>query len=112
MDYRSREAAAYRLWYGWARWKGKHGRRANQLQAEPLCRFCEAAGEIVAATVADHQTPHRGDYELFWSGPLQSLCKPCHDVAKQQIESHGFHDRCDAAGYPLDPNHPANKSRS
>lgn len=83
-----------------------------QLQAEPLCRFCAAAGDVVAATVADHVTPHRGDAELFWSGELQSLCGDCHSQAKQQIENRGYHDRCDAAGYPLDPHHPANKRRT
>jgi len=112
MDYRSKEATAYRLWYGWAAWKGPKGRRVQQLQAEPLCRFCVAAGAVTAATVADHITPHRGDYDLFWTGPLQSLCKHCHDIAKQQIERRGYHDMSDAAGFPLDPNHPANKRRS
>jgi hypothetical protein len=85
-----------------------------QLQAEPLCRFCEAANpdSPVPATVADHIEPHRGDLDLFWHGELQSLCAECHNRAKQQIENHGFHDRCDAAGYPLDERHPANKRRS
>jgi 5-methylcytosine-specific restriction protein A len=112
MDYRSKEAAEYRRWYHLARWKGPRGRRAVQLQAEPLCRFCEAAGDVVAATVADHIQPHRGDAELFWNGELQSLCGPCHSQAKQMIEARGYHDRCDAAGYPIDLKHPANKRRT
>nr|WP_245581848.1 hypothetical protein [Phyllobacterium phragmitis] len=36
--------------------------------------------------VCDHVTPHRGDEELFWSGPFQTLCKPCHDRDKQRME--------------------------
>lgn len=112
MDYRSKEAAEYRRWYGLAAWRGKNGRRAHQLQAEPLCRFCLAAGEVVAADTVDHVQAHKGDPALFWEGDLQSLCKTCHDSSKQQIEAHGYHDRCDAQGYPLDVNHPANKRRS
>lgn len=111
MDYRSKEAAEYRRWYNTTAWRGPKGRRTLQLQTHPLCRFCEAAGEVKAADTADHITAHRGDPALFWEGELQSLCADCHSQAKQQIENHGYHDRCDASGYPLDPNHPANKRR-
>lgn len=112
MDHRSKEAVEYRRWYHLAAWKGPKGRRRVQLQAEPLCRFCEAAGRITEATIADHVTPHRGDAELFWNGALQSLCVHCHNQAKQMVEARGYHDMCDAAGYPLDPKHPANKNRT
>lgn len=112
MDYRSKEAAEYRRLYNLAAWRGPNGRRAMQLQAEPLCRFCEAAGAVTAATVADHIQPHRGDLDLFWNGELQSLCEQCHNQAKQMIENRGYHDMCDAAGYPLDVRHPANKRRT
>lgn len=111
VDHRSTEAQEYRKWYHLAAWKGPKGRRAVQLQAEPLCRFCEAADRITPANTADHITPHRGDPDLFWLGELQSLCAPCHSAAKQQVETRGYHDICDSAGYPLDPNHPANKPR-
>lgn len=111
MDHRSTEAQEYRKWYHWAAWKGPKGRRLTQLRADPLCRFCTGAGRYTEATVADHVAPHRGDHDLFWSGELQSLCTTCHNAAKQQVESRGYHDMCDAAGYPIDPNHPANKRR-
>lgn len=110
-DPRSTEAEEYRRWYRWARWKGTNGRRLTQLRAEPLCEFCLAVGRITAATVADHVTPHRGDPVEFWFGQLQSLCADCHDTAKSQIESRGFHSATDADGYPVDPNHPANRPR-
>lgn len=60
-------------------------RRDDQLRAEPLCRKCMARGEARIATVADHITPHRGDPILF-AGPLQSLCKTCHDGEKAAEE--------------------------
>ncbi len=44
---------------------------------------------MVAATVADHVEPHRGDPVKFWEGRLQSLCKPCHDRDKQREENGG-----------------------
>ena len=44
---------------------------------------------MVAATVADHVEPHRGDHDKFWHGRLQSLCKPCHDRDKQREENGG-----------------------
>ena len=41
-------------------------RRAAQLAEHPLCRLCrEIRGEVRAATVADHVTPHRGDPVSF-----------------------------------------------
>lgn len=54
--------------------------RLEHLYREPLCRTCEAAGRVVAATVVDHIQPHKGDQRLFWRrSNWQSLCKPCHD---------------------------------
>jgi 5-methylcytosine-specific restriction enzyme A len=83
-------------------------RRGAQLRAEPLCSFCLAAGRTMAATVADHVIPHRGDAELFWHGKLQSLCANCHNVHKQREEARGFSDQLDADGWPTDPRHLAN----
>lgn len=83
-------------------------RRAEQLRKHPLCALCmKTRGEVRAATVADHITPHRGDPKLF-AGPLQSLCKPCHDSYKQELETTGHVRGCDLNGYPIDPNHPWN----
>ena len=57
-------------WYGLAAWKR---RAAAQLQSEPLCRFCHERGRVTAATVADHIEPHRGNWNEFALGKLQSL---------------------------------------
>lgn len=54
--------------------------RAAYLRSHPLCREHEKKNEVVAATVVDHVTPHKGDKALFWdSNNWQPLCKPCHD---------------------------------
>lgn len=51
------------------------------LRAHPLCVHCERDGQVTAATVVDHITPHQGDMELFWdSSNWQPLCKRCHDI--------------------------------
>lgn len=94
-------------WYWTNRWRKK---AKAQLAAEPLCRMCRADGRTTAATIADHLDPHRGDETLFWFGELQSLCKPCHDSAKQREEK-GTIARIDDDGWPTDPRHLANRSR-
>lgn len=111
MKYRNENPGGSNRWYHWAAWKGINGRRLTQLRAEPLCRFCKAMGRITEASVADHINPHRGDHDLFWKGELQSLCATHHNVTKQQIEERGYHSMCDENGWPLDPNHPANRRR-
>jgi hypothetical protein len=85
------------------RWK----RRARlQLMKEPLCAMCEKEGKIVAAQVADHIEPHRGDINKFWMGRLQSLCAAHHNSSKQQKECNGFSTEIGADGWPLDRRHP------
>lgn len=105
-DYRSAEAAEYRKLYKTAAWRA---RRTHQLGAESLCAFCLAAGLTSPATIADHIVPHRGDPDLFWFGDLQSLCKTHHDSTKQREEKGGWDSMADLSGYPIDPNHPANR---
>lgn len=103
---RSAAAAAWHNWYGLKRWKD---RRADQLGREYLCRMCEAMGRVIPATVADHIVAHKGDETLFWDGELQSLCQPCHDAGKARQERGGWDSACDQDGYPIDPQHPANR---
>lgn len=73
---------AYHHLYG-KRWQKL---RAHHLAQHPLCALHLTRGEVVAASVVDHVTPHRGDVRLFWNGKLQSLCKRCHDSDKQAEE--------------------------
>lgn len=86
-------------WYGTARWQS---RRRAQLQAEPICWMCEDEGITTAATVADHDPPHKGDEEIFWTGRLRSLCAHHHNSAKQRIEKGGrARPRISLDGWPV-----------
>lgn len=82
-DRERRQARPWRRWYNLAAWKR---RRAEQLAREPLCKMCLAEGRTTVATVADHREPHRGDWDRFIGGALDSLCKPHHDGKKQREE--------------------------
>jgi 5-methylcytosine-specific restriction enzyme A len=95
----------WQRWYGLAKWQR---RRLAQLKAHPLCVFCAALGIVTPATVADHVVPHRGSAHRFWHGELQSLCKLCHDKAKQAEEHRGYLPDVGLDGYPVDPRHPFN----
>jgi hypothetical protein len=100
--------ADWRSWYALERWR--RIRRA-QLRVEPLCAICSLNGTATTATIVDHVEPHRGDWNAFIGGRLQSLCAPCHDSAKK------LHDRrqeLDQDGWPVqptrDPSHPPSAS--
>lgn len=80
--------------------------RHDHLSKEPLCRYCHAAGDIVAADTVDHIKPHKGDLDLaFDPGNLQSLCKTCHDIHADAKDREKVMAGCDADGYPIDPSH-------
>ena len=69
--------------YGY-RWQRE---RKEFLAENPLCAMCSTDLSPVEATVVDHITPHGGDDGLFWDrSNWQSLCKHCHDSAKQRKE--------------------------
>jgi 5-methylcytosine-specific restriction protein A len=96
---RSPQAQAYHRWYYTKEWRAL---RRDQLEAEPLCRFCRAAGRGSPANTADHVIPHRGNPDLFFDpANLQSLCG-IHHGEKQRIEC-GLKARVPigADGYPL-----------
>jgi 5-methylcytosine-specific restriction endonuclease McrA len=96
-DRRSADAVIYRQWYGTARWQR---RRLDQLRKEPFCAMCRRAGIWTAATVADHVQPHKGSATAFWTGQLQSLCKPHHDRDKQRAEMMDRPLTVDEQGWP------------
>lgn len=97
----------YHAWYKLGRWQKL---RAQQLAAEPLCRYCKERGLTTPATIANHRTPHKGDAALFWDAAnLESTCKLCHDSTVQSAEKLGFRKGCDASGRPIDPAHPWNR---
>lgn len=77
----------WRKWYKLAAWKRL---RAQRLAVEPLCRMCRDDGRVTVANVCDHIRPHKGNRALFFDfANTQSLCKPCHDGAKQRMEKAG-----------------------
>jgi 5-methylcytosine-specific restriction enzyme A len=57
------------------------------LLANPLCEFCLGEGKIKAATVTDHDLPHKGDEEMFWANTFTALCGTCHSKTKQALEA-------------------------
>ena len=91
-------------WYGSARWKRL---RTRQLLDYPVCAICADRGLVCAATIVDHVEPHRGDWNRFVLGKLQSLCKPCHDGIKRMIEERGYSTEIGLDGWPTDRRHPA-----
>lgn len=92
-------------WYNTPAWRK---RREAQLAAEPVCRMCQRLGFVTGATVADHVEPHRFEsWEGFITGELQSLCKHCHDSAKQSEERIGYSTAIGVDGWPVDVRHPA-----
>jgi 5-methylcytosine-specific restriction endonuclease McrA len=78
-----------------------------------LCgRVCAGRYPSASSPVCDHIRPHRGALALFLDpGNLQTLCKSCHDSEKQGREVRGYSLATDATGWPLDPQHPANRRR-
>lgn len=63
--------------------------------------MCQRMGRIEEATICDHITPHKGDVVAFYAGPFASLCKPCHDGAKQAQDKTGKVRGCDINGMPF-----------
>ena len=99
-DYRSVDARRYRRLYNGKRWQVI---RNQQLNIEPLCRFCLITEEVTAATVVDHIRKHNGDLDLFYDpSNLQSLCKHHHDSAKQMIDHGHKVVTYGVDGYPIE----------
>ena len=100
----AKDARPWRYLYNRKQWKAL---RLHQLSIQPLCKFCQQQGKVTAAEVVDHIEPHKGNRELFFApNNLQSLCKLCHDSAKQRAESRGVKEiGADTMGVPLDPTH-------
>lgn len=82
-------------WYKKPEWKRL---RIWQLKREPVCRFCQKAGQVTEANTVDHIMPHKGDMAKFFDrSNLQSLCKECHSSIKQRLEKSGEYG-CDENG--------------
>ena len=103
-DAKRRTEQPWRKWYKLPAWQA--ARRA-QLQAHPLCERHLKRGQVIAATVVNHRTPHRGEWSLFIDpNNMESVCAPCHDRDIQSEERLGYSDEIGPDGLPVDPNHP------
>jgi 5-methylcytosine-specific restriction protein A len=81
---RQRPNVDVRRLYHTARWRKL---RALVLQEEPLCCDCMNENQVIASTDVDHEVPHRGDLELFWSrANLRGRCHECHSRKTQRGE--------------------------
>ena len=59
----------------------------RHLSRHPLCEYCLADGDTTPAQVTDHDLPHNGDPDLFWSNTFTSLCHHHHNGEKQRAEA-------------------------
>jgi 5-methylcytosine-specific restriction enzyme A len=82
-------------------------RARDQLATEPLCAQCLKAKRVTTATIADHDPPHRGNWNAFRLGPLQSLCRDCHK-GKWADDARGYRRDIGDDGFRLDARHPFN----
>jgi 5-methylcytosine-specific restriction enzyme A len=90
-----------RDWYQLECWRKQ---RRYQLQLEPLCQQCLKERRVTPATQVDHIRPHRGDWNEFRTGALQSLCADCH-VRKTNAEMGNRIRRIIGLdGMPIEPN--------
>jgi 5-methylcytosine-specific restriction enzyme A len=101
------QSLPWRSWYRLQRWRK---RARHQLMVEPLCAQCLKANRVTAATIADHHPPHRGDWNAFRLGPLQSLCADCHSK-KWAEDFHGYSSAIGDDGFSVDPRHPFNAAQ-
>jgi hypothetical protein len=105
------EVLPWRQWYSLQRWRK---RAKHQLQIEPLCRACLEQGRVTPATIADHDPPHRGNWQQFRLGPIQSLCAECHahKNGADHVRPHAPRiSEIGPDGFPVDAAHPFNRLR-
>ena len=96
-------------WYDRAVWKR---RRMFQLRQNPFCEMCLEDGQAVVATEVDHIEPHKGNWNKFRLGAVQSLCATHHQSTKKRQENRGYSSHVDSTGMPLDPRHPIHRGRA
>jgi 5-methylcytosine-specific restriction enzyme A len=85
-DERRDSAQPWRACYKTARWQAL--RWSILVRDHFTCQRteCRRSESDTSQLVCDHIEPHRGDWERFWKGPFQTLCKRCHDSEKQREE--------------------------
>ena len=100
--------------YDTAQWRKL---RKHYLTLFPTCEMCRQEGRVVAAQHVDHIKPIAEGGAPFDMTNLQSLCAT-HHSRKTILRDGGFGRKksnrplirgCDAAGQPIDPEHPWNR---
>lgn len=81
-DKRRYQEQPWRKWYNTKRWYQL--RWLVLVRDEFTCQMCGLTEKDSSRLVCDHVVPHNGDEDMFWNGDLRTLCKPCHDGAKQR----------------------------
>lgn len=88
----SRSNQPWRKWYSTAQWERL--RQATFLRDRYQCQRCKRLEGNTSKLICDHVTPHRGDQSKFFNPDnLTTLCKPCHDSAKQREEQASLQTR-------------------
>lgn len=83
----SRALDPWRGWYNLARWRALRLRVFTRDLFTCQWQDCGRIEGDTSRLVADHREPHKGDPRLFWDEEnVQTLCKTCHDKAKQTEE--------------------------
>jgi 5-methylcytosine-specific restriction protein A len=85
-DGHSRVFEPWRNWYSLKAWAVL--RQEVFARDEFVCQCgCETLIAKPRERIADHKTPHRGDWNLFFDpNNVQTLWKPHHDGWKQRVE--------------------------
>jgi 5-methylcytosine-specific restriction enzyme A len=103
MPYKSNQ---YKNFIRSARWQRL---RLQHLKANPLCVRCKAKGRRTLATEVHHRIKCYDDPQLQMdASALESLCAPCHAPLRHD-DARGYSTAIGIDGYPIDPQHPANR---
>lgn len=66
------------------------------------CRLCRRLEADTSQLVADHIKPHKGSERMFWDADnIQTLCKTCHDGAKQASDKGSQRTTIGLDGWPV-----------
>jgi len=78
--------------------------RLAKLQADPLCQPCQDMGQLVEATVVDHNTPvSKGGDPFPAIDDLTSMCARCHSRKTAQEDRLGAAASTRRRGRGIDP---------
>lgn len=105
---------SYKHLYRSARWLRL--RKIVLQESGGICSMCGCGlttGRVSPrSAVVHHVRPHKGDLALFHDlDNLQAVCRHCHDTAGARSDNRGYSTEIGLDGWPVDPLHPANRSR-